>query len=133
MQRSEIPLASNARRARALVLRLGIYLFIFCKGRAEISNLSGEHINGVSQGQLDPEGGSAPYLRVKFYLTVMQLHKSKGIGQTDARTAGPRGKKQLEYLLLILRRDSFARISHGNDRGFAASSQSERDAAALRR
>jgi hypothetical protein len=50
MQRSEIPLASNARRVRALVLRLGIYLFIFCKGRAEIANLSGKHINGVSQG-----------------------------------------------------------------------------------
>jgi hypothetical protein len=60
MQRSEIPLASNARRARALELRLGIYLFIFCKGRAEIANLSGDHVDSVRQGQFDPEGGSAP-------------------------------------------------------------------------
>ena len=64
-----------------MVLRLGIYLFIFCKGRAEITNLSGEHIHRVRQGQFDPEGGSAPYLRIEFYLTVMQLHKSKRIRQ----------------------------------------------------
>ena len=83
-------------------LRLGIYLFIFCKGRTEIANLSGDHVNRVGQGQFDPEGGSAPYLRLKFYLTVMQLHKSKGVGESDAGTPGPRGKEQLEYLLLIL-------------------------------
>jgi hypothetical protein len=71
MQMSEIALASNARRARALGLRLGIYLFIFCKGRTEIANLSGDHVNSMREGQFDPEGGSAPYLRLKFYLTVV--------------------------------------------------------------
>ena len=88
-------------------LRLGIYLFIFCKGRAEIANFSGDQVNGVSQRQLDPEGGSAPYLRLKFYLTVMQLHKPKRVGQSDAGTAGPRGEKQLKYFLLVLGRDAF--------------------------
>ena len=68
-------------------LRLGINLLIFCKGRAEIANLSGDHVDSVRQGQFDPEGGSAPYLRLKFYPTVMQLHKSKCIGQSDAGTA----------------------------------------------
>ena len=83
-------------------LRLGIYLFIFCKGRAEIANLSGDHVDSVRQGQFDPEGGSAPYLRLKFYLTVVRLHKSKGVGESDTGTSWPGGKKQLEYLLLIL-------------------------------
>lgn len=103
MPRSEIPLAINARRARAFGLRLGIYLFIFCKGRAEIANFSGDYVNRVGQGQFDPEGGSAPYLRLKFYLTVVQLHKSKGVGQSDAGTTGAGSKKQLKYLFLILR------------------------------
>ena len=101
--RSEIPHASNAASARASILRLGINVFIFSEGLAEVADLSGGHLDRTCQRQFDPEGGSAPYLRVKFYLTVVQLYKSKGVGESDAGAAGARGEEELKNLFLILR------------------------------
>ena len=102
--------AHNARSARASILRLGINIFIFSEGLAEVADFPGRHLHGACQRQLDPESGSAPYLRIEFYLTIVQLDKSKRIREADARAAWPRGEKKLKYLLLILGRNPFSGI-----------------------
>src|SRR5262249_46251878 len=109
------------------MLRLGIDLLVFCEGGAEVADSSGG-FERTRQRQFDPESGSAPHLRLEFYLTVVQLHKSKGVGQPDAGTARPGGEEELKDFLLVFGRDSFAGISHGNNGGLGATAQREGDA-----
>ncbi len=104
--------AATNKPISALDFWLGIDLsFFFCKRLTEIPQLA-SRLEGTSQRQVDSERSAASELRLEFYLTIVNLHKSKGVGESDAGTAGAGGKEKLENLHLILRRNPLAGIRH---------------------
>src|SRR5208282_2008180 len=84
--------------------------FLFSEGLPEIAMLSLRRFQGTRQRQFQAKGGAASGLGLKFYPTVVQLHKPKSVSESDAGTSGTGCKKQLENFLLIVGRDSRARI-----------------------
>src|SRR5277367_1755289 len=87
-------------------------------------------LQGTGQRQFQAKGSAASGLGFEFYPTVVQLHKSKSVCQSDASTSGTGGKKQLENFLLVFGRNSGAGIGHGDDGEITVAAQAERDRAA---
>jgi hypothetical protein len=65
------PVANSTNKAVAFLFRLGIYLFFFSEGLAEVAEFSRRGFHGASQRQFYSEGSSAPDLRIEFYPTIV--------------------------------------------------------------
>src|SRR6185437_15178466 len=66
------------------------HLYLFLGYRLAVLLLPCWYLGGTRQRQFHAEGCSATRLRFKFYPTIVQLHKSEGVGQADAGAAGAR-------------------------------------------
>ena len=91
--------------------------------------LSRRCFQGTRKRQFQAKGGAASGFRFEFYPTVVQLHKSKSVGQSDTSTSRTSCEEELENFLLVFGRDSRAGIGNGDDRKIAVAAEAERDRA----
>src|SRR5690242_13867329 len=86
----------------------------------------------MMQRELDAKCCSASNLRIKFYRTIVQLHKPKSIGQSNARSAFARSEEKLKNLPAVFRQNPRACIRNRNFRRIGQPPQSHREPSASR-
>src|ERR1700690_1448463 len=92
-------------------MELGFHSHLTLRKRESgITNMRNGRFDRAGQGQFDSESRAPADLRFEFYRTIVELYKSKSIGQSYSSTARPRGEKELENFIAILGTDSFSGV-----------------------
>ena len=117
---SERPARKTIKPARTFD-RVGIHRFPAANG-GRSPQLRNGFVGNPSQGQVDTKRGAAPEFGFEFYLSIVQLYKSKCVRQADPVPPG-RVVKKLKNFLLVFGRDSFSGVLYFDGGEIAGATQ----------